>query len=170
MKFIGDDTWQGRSCIVLEYESYYEGQQNISQMWMDKTTGEAVVIIMKSNGELTKIDSSMWSGSTGEDDPREGPDVQKIGTEQYTTPTGKTVTATIYRYQITTPAGTSNHESWVSSQVPFDEVKYIVDGRVTSFLHDFGTGAVRAISKQEAESAESFQMSLMRRKVILRSG
>lgn len=158
-KFIGDDTWQGRACIVLEFESYSNGQQGIDQIWMDKTTGEVVVIIMKANGELTRMDPTTFpSGTTDDTTPWEMPDVQNLGTEKYTTPTGKTVTATKYQYNVTTPIGVTNDESWVSSEVPFDVVKNFTNGRELSSLYDFGTGATRLISKQEAESATPFEM------------
>ena len=153
-KFIGDDTWQGNACIVLEFESYFSGQSSVMQIWIDKATFEAVVLIIEMDGELVRMDPTASTDVPGEDEPWEMPTTQKVGTEKYTTPTGKTVTATIYRTQ--TDYGLS--EDWVSSEVPFDLVKELVDGELVSSLYDFGTGADRSILKQEAENAEPFQI------------
>ena len=153
-KFIGDDTWQGRACLVLEFESYSSGQSSTMQMWIDKTTLEAVVSIIEMDGELVRMDPTASTDVPGEDEPWEEPTTENVGTEKYTTPTSKTVTATIYRTQ--TDYGVS--EDWVSSEVPFNLVKNLMDGSLISSLYDFGTGAARRITKQQAEAAEPFTL------------
>lgn len=152
MKFVGEDTWQGRSCIVLEFESYSAGESSVMQIWIDKTTFEAVVMIVEIDGEYVRMDATAATDVPGTDEVWETPTTEKVGTEKYTTPTGKTVDATIYRTQ--TSFGVD--EDWVSGEVPFDMVKSLTDGTLTSSLYDFGTGATRIISKQQAEAAEPF--------------
>ncbi|MGB9598173.1 MAG: hypothetical protein ACPL7B_17935, partial [Candidatus Poribacteria bacterium] len=125
----------------------------INQIWINKSTGQGVLMVMKDeSGKVTKME---LTPTTPTDIPTgETPDNSvKIGTKKYTTPTGKTVEATIYK----TTTTTGEYESWVSSQVPFWEVKAISNGKVLYELYDFGTsGAVRDISKQEMENASSF--------------
>lgn len=151
-KYLGDDTWEGRVCILMEFESYYSGEQTITQMWMDKATGEIVLFLIKENGKVMRMDISTPPEVPGEDETWEEPNTEKIGTDKYTTPTGKTVDVTIYRTQTT--YGVT--EDWVSDEVPFNRVKNLMDGQLWSSLYDFGTGATRGISKQEAENAEAF--------------
>ncbi len=155
-KYLGEDTWQGRSCTILEFESYYQGQLSVNQMWMDNTTGEIALFLIKENGKVMYMDLSFPTDVPGESENWEQPTTQKIGSEKYTTPTGKTVEATIYQTQ--TGFGTS--EDWVSSEVPFESVKSLTGGQLISSLYDYGTGATRNISKQEAENAEPFSFGL----------
>jgi hypothetical protein len=153
-KFIGEDTWEGRSCIILEFEDYSAGGQSVSQTWIDKTDGEAVLFLVEMDGEIVKFDPGTAEDVPGEDDAWDEPGTEEIGTEQYTTPTGKTVEATVYKTQTT--YGVT--EDWVSSEVPFDLVKELVDGELESSLYDFGTGATRIISREDAENAEPFEI------------
>ncbi len=155
-KYLGEDTWQGRSCTLIEFESYHQGQLLVNQMWMDNTTGEIVLFLIKENEKVMYMDLSFPTDVPGESETWEQPTTQKIGSEKYTTPTGKTVEATIYQTQ--TSFGTS--EDWVSSEVPFESVKLLTGGRLISSLYDYGTGATRNISKQEAENAEPFSFEI----------
>lgn len=152
-EFFGTDTYKGAECYLLEFETTSSGVKTISQIWISKLTGQGVLMVMKDEkGNVTKME---LTPSTPQDIPTgENPvNSVKIGTKKYTTPTGKTVEATVYK--TTTPAGES--ESWISSQVPFWEVKEISNGQVDYELYDFGTsGAKRDISKQEMENASSF--------------
>jgi len=151
-KYLGEDTWQGQQCILIEMESYYDAEVTIVQMWMDKVTGEAVLFLIEMDGEVMSMDLSTPPDVPGEDEPWEDPKTQKIGTEKYTTPTGKTVEATVYQTQTT--YGLS--EDWVSSEVPFNSVKSLIDGRLESSLYNYGGGATRSITRQEAENAKPF--------------
>jgi hypothetical protein len=153
-EYIGVDTYNGTECYVLEFDSVTQGQKSIMQIWINKATGQAVVMIMKDNkGKVTKMDipqSYEPPTGTGGEVPTTA---TNLGKKKYTTPTGKTVDAVAYK--ITTPYG--EVETWSSAQVPFGEVKTITNGEVMSELYDFGTsGAVRDISKQEAENAKPF--------------
>jgi hypothetical protein len=152
-EFLGMDSYKGSDCYLLEFDSITSGKKSTTQIWINKSTGQGVLMVMKDvNGEVTKME---LTPSTPQDIPTGETPVNstKVGTKKYTTPTGKTVDATIYQTQTT--AGLS--ESWVSSQVPFGEVKSLFNGEVTSELYDYGTsGAVRDISKSEMESAASF--------------
>jgi len=156
-KFFGEDTWQGRKCIVMEYESLPPGgSHTIMQTWLDKSTGQLVVMFLKEDGVVSRFDPT-GTGIPNQEIPGEIPvNAQKIGTDKYTTPTGKTVKVT--KYSVTTPYGTS--EEWTSDEVPFGDVKSISNGVVDLALYDFGfSGAVRGISRQEAENAKPFSFT-----------
>jgi hypothetical protein len=155
MKFLGEDTWDGRASFVLETESVIDGDSTATQIWLDKSTGEVVLFLIKTGGLVMRMDitASQDTDIPGEDDPWEEPSAKESGTGTYTTPTGKTVNVT--KYTLTTTRGTD--EYWVSSEVPFGEVKDISDGEVYMELYDFGfSGAQRSISREEAENAEPF--------------
>lgn len=155
MEFLGDDTWQGRQCILLESESTTSDiGYVVMQIWLDKTTMDSVVTFMKEGNEVYRFDAYQTDDVPTEDDmPWEQSNTKKIGEDKYKTPTGKTVKVT--KYQTTDSSGIS--ESWVSDEVPFAQVKEISNGEVILSLYDFGTsGAVRSISKQEAENAKTF--------------
>jgi len=159
IKFIGEDTWDGRASFIMETETTYSGDSTVTQTWIDKATGEAVLLLIKTGGAVMKMDTtaSQDSDVPGEDDPWEGPSAKELGTGTYTTPTGKTVNVT--KYTLTTTWGTD--EYWVSSEVPFGEVKDISDGEVYMELYDFGfSGAQRSISREEAENAEPFGINI----------
>lgn len=153
-EYLGEDTWEGKACFLMEIESSYDGEETISQIWIDKTNGEAVLFLIKMDESVMRMDISQVPDVPGEETVEEDEgNVEKIGTDSYTTPTGKTVQATIYK--ATTTWGTD--EYWVSGEVPFGDVKDISNGELLSSLYDFGdSGADRSISKQEAENAESF--------------
>ena len=153
-KFIGEDTWEGRSCFVLEFETHDDGERSVSQVWIDKANGEAVLLVVEMDGKVMKMGLSTLTDVPGEDNAWDEPDAEEVRTEKYTTPTDKTVEVTVYRIQ--DASGVS--EDWVSSEVPFNLVKELLDGELVSSLYDFGTGADRSILKQEAENAEPFQI------------
>jgi len=155
-EYIGVDTYNGTECYLLEFDSVTQGQRNITQIWISKATGQAVLMVMKdTDGNVTKMDIPQNYDpptSTGGEMPATA---TNLGNKKYTTPTGKTVDAVAYK--ITTPYG--EVESWSSSQVPFGEVKTMTNGVINSELYDFGSsGAVRDISKQEAENAKPFDI------------
>lgn len=154
MEYLGDDTWLGRKCMLLEYESSEPGEAiSIMQIWFDKTNMESVVMFIKEGNEVYRWDITQYPEETVGEQEWEKSTSQKIGTDKYTTPTGKTVKAT--KYLITDSYGTS--EYWVSSEVPFAQVKEIYNGELEFSLYDFGSsGAVRSISKKEAENAKPF--------------
>ena len=153
-EFIGTDTYNGKECYILEFEMTHNGQKTVDQIWMDKVTGQGVVMFMKSEGQVMKMEMQQVPDiPSGSEDVPVG--AVETGKTKYTTPTGKTVDCIIYT--MSTPAGQS--ESWASSQVPFGSVKNMLNGQVTSQLYDFGSsGAVRDISKQEAENAQPFDI------------
>ena len=154
-KFLGEDTWQGRASFLMEFESESDGGVSATQIWIDKATAEVVLFLIKMDGEVIKMDLSFSETPDvpGEEVPWEGSDAEQIGTGTYTTPTGRTVDVT--KHQVSTFFGTD--EFWVSTEVPFGEVKEISDGEVVRELYDFGlSGAKRIISKEEAENAEPF--------------
>jgi len=153
-EYIGIDTYNGTECYILEFDSVTQGQRSTNQIWINNPTGQALLMVMKDeNGKVTKMDippNYDPPTSTGGEVPVTA---TNLGKKKYTTPTGKTVDAVAYK--ITTPYG--EVESWTSSQVPFGEVKSIINGKAMSELYDFGSsGAARDISKQEAENAKPF--------------
>lgn len=155
MKFLGEDTWDGRASYIMETESVMGGDSTVTQIWIDKATGEVVLFLIKMGGVVMKMDTtaSQDTDIPGEDDPWEGPSAKESGTDTYTTPTGKTVNVTKYTL------GTD--EYWVSNEVPFGEVKDISNGEIVMELQDFGfSGAQRSISRAEAENAESFGINI----------
>jgi len=149
-EFLGTDTYKGAECYLLEFETIQDGTKNINQIWINKSTGQGVLMVMKDeNGVVMKME---MTPTTPQDIPTGETPVNsvKVGTQKYTTPTGKTVEATVYK--TTTPDG--EDETWISSQVPFWEVKSLLNGKVFYELYDFGTsGAKRDISKEEMENA-----------------
>ncbi len=159
MKFLGEDTWDGRASYIMETESVMNGESTVTQIWIDRGTGEAVLFLIKMGGMVMKMDitASQDTDVPGEDEPWDEPAAKELGTGTYTTPTGKTVNVT--KYTLTTTWGTD--EYWISSEVPFGEVKDISDGEVFLELYDFGfSGAQRSISREEAENAEPFGINI----------
>lgn len=155
IKFLGEDTWDGRASYIMETESVMNGDSTVTQIWIDKATGEVVLFLIKMGDVVMKMDitASQDTDVPGEDEPWDEPGAKELGTGPYTTPTGKTVNVTKYTL------GTD--EYWVSSEVPFGEVKDISDGEVYMELYDFGfSGAQRGISREEAENAESFGINI----------
>ncbi|MFC1715368.1 hypothetical protein ACFL6S_16995 [Candidatus Poribacteria bacterium] len=153
MEFHGTDTYNGRDSFVMEFDMESDGGTVTSQVWIEKSTGESVLYVMKQGALIIKLDVSQVPEVVDDVSDSEGDDTSddtvKVGTETYTTPTGKSVEATVYR--------DSSGESWISAEVPFGMVKSISDGEVDSELYDFGSsGATRDISKEEAENAEAF--------------
>jgi hypothetical protein len=151
-KYIGVDNYNGTDCYVLEFEMTSNGEKTITQMWLDKSSNKPVLYVIKEGGVVMKMEvpqnqeipSGSGTAPVGS---------VELGNKKYTTPTGKTVDAIAYK--VTTTAGES--ESWISTQVPFGTVKALLNGKSQLELYDFGTsGADRGISKQEAESAQSF--------------
>jgi hypothetical protein len=152
LEYIGIDNYQGTDCYVLEFDMTSNGEDTYTQMWLDKSSNKAILYVIKMGGIVTKMNIPQT-----QDIPSSSGNVPassvKLGNKTYTTPTGKKVDA--IAYQTTTTAGTS--ESWISLQVPFGTVKTLLNGESQMELYDFGTsGAVRNISKQEAENAQSF--------------
>ena len=147
-KYFGTDTYSGRQCFVMEFETSSDGAAIVGQVWIDADTGDSSLLVIKQGGKVMKMDVSQTPevpGISGEEDTTQA---QKVGTESYTTPTNKTVEATVYRE--------GSDDQWVSGEVPFGMVKSIDDGKTVVELYDFGfSGAGREISKEEAENAES---------------
>lgn len=157
MEFLGEDTWEGRKCLLMESESTEPGgSSTIMQIWLDKATGEPVLFLIKEDGKVMRMNLSQQPVDVTEMTGEIPVQAQNLGKDKYKTPTGKTVD--VVKYSITTAYGTS--EVWSSSEVPFFDVKDIFNGEVTSSLYDFGfSGAERSISRQEAENAEPFGFS-----------
>jgi hypothetical protein len=152
LAYIGVDNYNGTDCYVLEFDMTSNGEDTYTQMWLDKSSNKAILYVMKIGGIVTKMNIPQT-----QDIPSSSGNVPassvKLGNETYTTPTGKKVDAIAYKS--TTAAGET--ELWISTQVPFGSVKTLLNGKSQSELYDFGTsGAVRNISKQEAENAQSF--------------
>jgi hypothetical protein len=152
-EFLGADSYNGTDCYLIEFDTITNDKKETTQIWISKSANQGVLMVMKDeNGKVTKLE---LTPSTTQDIPTGEVPVNstKIGTDKYTTPTGKTVNVT--KYKITTDYGES--EVWIGSQVPFGQVKSLLNGTETSKLYDYGTsGAVRDISKKEMESAGSF--------------
>ncbi len=152
MEFHGTDTYNGRDSFVMEVNMEADGETVVSQVWIDKSTGESVLYVIKQGVTIMKLGISQVPAVVGDVSGSEGDtsdDAVKVGTETYTTPTGKSVEATVYT--------DSSGETWISDEVPFGLVKSISDGGAGSELYDFGSsGATRDISKAEAENAEEF--------------
>jgi len=155
MEYHGTDTHNGREAFVIEIEVDADGVSMISQMWIEKSTGESLLYVMQQGALLVKLDVSQTPDVAEGVSDTEGDssDAEKIGVETYTTPTGKSVEATVYR--------DNDGDTWISSEVPFGMVQSISNGEVVSALHDFGlSGAYRDISKEDAENAEEFGFDL----------
>jgi len=148
MEYIGTDTYNGTECYILEMEL----GQTIDQIWISKSKAETVLFLIKEEDLVMKMDTSQTPDISTE--PGKVATTSKsIGKKDYTTPTGRKVEATIYKVQ--TSSGEA--EEWISDEVPFYTVKSIFNGITTTELYDFGTsGAVRDISKQDAENALPF--------------
>jgi len=161
MKYF-EDTWEGKECYIIETESQGPQMLSTNQSWVDKSTGKGVIFLTKLGDKVMRVDIKQAPTETT-DIPerfRPGSDVSsltnKIGEDKYTTPTGKTVK--VVKYKVSLPTGASV-ESWASDEVPFKNVQVISDGAITLALRDFGnSGAERAITKQEAETAQPFSM------------
>jgi hypothetical protein len=148
-EYLGEDTYNGSACFLMESETDSDGQKVINQIWIDKAKGEAVLSVMEMAGLVMKMDMSQAPEVPGGVSGETFSGAQQIGTQDYTTPTGKTVQAAAFKVD--------NSEQWISGQVPFGVVKSILDGQMSMELYDFGSsGAVRDISKEEAENATSF--------------
>lgn len=152
LAYIGIDNYQGTDCYILEFDMTNDGMDTYTQMWLDKSSNKAILYVMKMGGIVTKMNIPQT-----QDIPSSSGNVPassvKLGNKTYTTPTGKKVDA--IAYQTTTAAGAT--EAWISLQVPFGTVKTLLNGESQMELYDFGTsGAVRNISKQEADNAQSF--------------
>lgn len=149
-EYIGTDTIDGSECLVIELNMEPTA---VSQVWIDKDSAETVLCVMKVSGIVMKIDFSELPASSAdmvETASGETPDEYEPGTETsaetYETPTGKKVQAAVFK--------TGSEEEWVSGEVPFGIVKVVQDGEPVMELYDFSfSGAVRDISKEEAESA-----------------
>ena len=155
IEYHGVDTYAGKDVFVMELDIGSGAEMIVSQVWIDEATGESVLYVMKQGAMLIKLDVTQVPeevadlSESEEDDSSD--DTVKIGVETYTTPTGKSVEATVYQ--------DSDGENWISGEIPFGMVKSISDGEVTSELYDFGSsGATRDISKEEAENAEPFSL------------
>ena len=149
LESLGEDTLEGRECLLFEYETTVEGQKLVTQVWLEKATLETAFLFMKMGGEVSRMDFT--DSDIGVDMIMlEEPDETKfIGEGKYTTPSGKTVDILEYG------AGVFGYA--ISHQVPFGQVLTKENGAVTTALDDFGsTGASRDITKQEAENAETF--------------
>lgn len=154
-EFIGTDTYNGRKCTVLEIESVISGEKTISQIWIDSEKGDTVLYVQKIQNIVYKLDlQSLPKDITititkGDDMPDNYPVSKQIRTDTYKTPTGKEVKVAVFK--------SAYGEDWVSSEVPFGIVTFVVQSGVASIeLYDFGTsGAKRDISKDEAENAKS---------------
>lgn len=158
-EYIGMDTIDGRESLVVELENIVEEEkETINQLWIDKESGELTLYVIKVSGTVMKVDLSETTGKSTEIDVAEGasgetPDVYMPGKQTsartYVTLTGKKVEAAVF---IMGP-----DEVWLSSDVPFGLVKIIQDGELTLELYDFSlSGAIRDISKREAENAEPY--------------
>lgn len=159
-EYIGTDTIDGRECFVTETEIETMGQKIISQVWIDKEKEEIKLYIVEQFGMVMKMDvSELPTSSTDVTEGASGdtPDEYDPGTqtsiETYITPTGKEVKAAVFK--------TGSDSEWVSSDVPFGIVKIVDDGEPVVELYDFAfSGAVRDISKEEAENATGFGIDI----------
>lgn len=151
-KWLGEDDWEGKQCYVMEFEMFVPGEgTTVVQVWLDKATYDAVLYLIKTDGTVMKMPVGQTPDVPG-DETYDDPGVQRVGEDKYTTPTGKTVNAVIYKQ--TTAAGVN--EYWTSSEVPFGSVKDLLNGEVQLQLYDFSSsGATRGITKTEAMNAES---------------
>lgn len=87
--------------------------------------------------------------------------VTSLGTDSYTTPTGKTVTVVKYKVEMSGTEGEywyKKGEYWYSIQVPFvlvkSEVNTTIAGKNATTkmeLQDFGTGAMSAFTQKDLE-------------------
>ena len=154
LEYHGTDTYDGKSCFVIELEIGSGAGAVITQLWAEKATGESVLYVMKQGALLIKLDVSQVPEEAGyvvESEEDDSSDAVKVRVESYTTPTNKTVEATVYLE--------NGDESWISTEVPFGLVKSTYNGEVDSELYDFGSsGATRSISKEEAEHAEALNI------------
>lgn len=158
VEFIGADTWEGKECYVIEIEVENLGGV-IYQLWIDKSTRQQVLAVMKQGDLVIKIDLAglpekaemLAESSTGT--PSEYQPGGEIRSETYRTPTGRSVEAVVFSPR-------EGGEVWVSGEVPFGIVKVVDEkGETVMELKDFGlSGARRDITKEEAENAISIPM------------
>ncbi len=146
------DTWEGTPCFVMEMEMYMPGEgTTVTQVWLKESTGEPVLFLVEISGEVVTMDLTQAPDVTEDMSDELEPEAQKVRDDTYTTPTGKTVNVAVYTMD--TPSGVE--ESWTSDEVPFWNVKEILNGEIQSQLYDFSfSGAERSITKQEALDAE----------------
>lgn len=147
MEYHGTDTYNGRESYVVEFEVDSDSGTVVSQIWIEKATGESILYVIKQGELLMRLDVSqvpeVAAGAAASEEDQASTS-EKIGVETYTTPTGKSVQATVYRQD--------GEDIWISSEVPFGMVK-----SGSTSLYDFGSsGAQRNISRAEAENAEEF--------------
>ncbi len=151
-EFIGTDTYNGRKCTIMEFESIESGEKLVTQIWIDSEKSEPVLYVQKIGNEVYKLNFQNLPKdipSSGDETPVEYSATKKVRNDKYTTPTGKTVNVAVFK--------DAYGEDWISAEVPFGIVKIIdQNGVVNTELYDFGTsGAKRDISKEEAENAKS---------------
>ena len=133
---------------MMEFSMSIEGDEMVSQIWIDKASGASKLYVIKQAGMVMKVDIGQTPDVPG-GESEDNVTGAEIGIKDYTTPTGKKVSATAYKE--------GNDEYWISGEVPFGQVKYVENGKTIMQLYDFGTsGAVRDISREEAMNATSF--------------
>ena len=146
-EYIGIDTYNGSECFVMEFSMNIDGEEMVSQIWVDKASGASKLYVIKQAGMVMKMNIGQTPDIPG-GEPEDNTTGVEIGFKDYTTPTGKNVSANVYKE--------GNDEYWISSEVPFGQVKYVENGKTIMQLYDFATsGAVRNISRDEAMNAMS---------------
>ena len=146
-EYIGIDTYNGSECFVMEFSMNIDGEEMVSQIWIDKASGASKLYVIKQGGMVMKLSIDQTPDIPG-GESEDNTTMTEIGAKDYTTPTGKKVSATAYKE--------GNDEYWISGEVPFGQVKYVENGKTIMQLYDFGTsGAVRDISREEAMNAMS---------------
>ena len=154
MESIGEDTFEGHECYIIEYESTTNGEKTIMQIWFEKGTFDPFVAFMKQGNMVIRMDMGGLGDTIEAAMPQEQTDQVQTGTGEYTTPTGKTVKT--IKFQMKDSMG-HTVDSQMSAEVPFFQVETKSDGVVIQSLYNFGDqGAVRDISLDEAKNAQSF--------------
>lgn len=149
-EYIGVDTYNGSECFVMEFNMSIEGEEMISQIWIDKASGASKLYVIKQGGIVMKMNIGQTPSIPG-GESEDSTTWVETGVKDYTTPTGKNVSANVYKEGI--------YEYWISSEVPFGQVKEVENGKTIMQLYDFGlSGAVRDISREEAMNAMSFTL------------
>jgi len=164
LEYIDTDTYEGHECYVVEYDEDTTLDGGTEQIWVDKATGEVVLMALDEDGEVFVMEYGLIP------DPiismlsvlAHG---QETGTNLYATPTGKTTDATIY--------DSKGDETWVSDDIPFRLVKSLVDDQVDVALYNYGdSGAERNITKADIEDNifDGFEVPVQGGEIIINIG
>lgn len=145
LEYIGKDTYNGVDCYVTEIEMDVDRDEEVAQIWSSQETGEVVLVVYDDGWDVVKIDNDQIPEflSNMALALAHG---QETDAKTLTTRTGKTVQATVYKFNDT--------EVWLSEDIPFRLAKLLTDDKVDIVLYNFdSSGATADIEPEEAKNA-----------------